>query len=97
MLRTLLRLRFGESVLSVGATMSHHGGMHGTLMALRRRGLISRSDRITNAGKAVLKKSCLMIQWSPAKIVRNELVCPKCGEPAEEIIGVTGRPCYAHR
>lgn len=42
---------------------------------------------------------CTLIQWQRVKPVTDshgELICPRCGAPAEVVIGVTGDPCYAH-
>lgn len=43
-----------------------------------------------------MKKPCLLIQWEAVCTLDGKLVCPKCHEPAEEILGVFGQPCYAH-
>ena len=41
-------------------------------------------------------KECRMVQWNEATIDKNgSLVCPECGEPAEQI-QVRGHPCYHH-
>lgn len=43
---------------------------------------------------------CILIQWSKDRSIfdsENNPMCPKCGMPAEEIIGFFGELCYAHK
>ncbi len=40
---------------------------------------------------------CRMIQWGQLHLDENQQpICPKCGAPAENIIGFVGEPCWAH-
>ena len=41
--------------------------------------------------------NCLMIQWSQLHTdINGDPVCPECGAPAENVIGIVGEPCWAH-
>jgi len=42
-------------------------------------------------------ESCRLIQWEESCLAKGKPVCPKCGKPAEMIIGVFGNPCFAHK
>lgn len=48
----------------------------------------------------VTPDKCLMIQWERPQIPTDDKgnpVCPKCGGPAELILGVYSQPCWAHK
>lgn len=46
--------------------------------------------------KYVDPNKCLKIQWSKPHFRDGKLACPSCGQPAEQILGFFGNPCYGH-
>lgn len=43
-------------------------------------------------------ETCRLIQWEQTAVDdKGNLVCPRCKEPAEMVLGVFGNPCYAHK
>lgn len=48
-------------------------------------------------GKGKEPSFCMMIQWSALHVDgEGKPICPRCDKPAEQIIGITGDPCYGH-
>lgn len=41
-------------------------------------------------------KRCPRIQWRQLHLRDGKPACPVCGEPAEQILGFAGQPCWAH-
>lgn len=42
------------------------------------------------------RNTCNLIQWSKLETRNGKPVCPECGEPAENILGMLGEQCWAH-
>lgn len=56
--------------------------------------------RTRGGKKAATSIGCTMIQWQrtePPTGPTGKPICPQCGAPAEQVLGLFGQPCWAHK
>ena len=63
--------------------------------------MAKKAKKRTKSAKPVVEEyceasKCMLIQWGKLHVRDGQPACPRCGEPAEQILSFFGTPGWAH-